>query len=648
MSLYGALFAGVSALGAQSQSMGMISDNIANVNTTGYKRREAAFESLVTQSTRSSAYTPGAVRAQTLQRIDQQGIIQQSRSQTDVAVSGNGFFVVRNLPETGSLVDTFYTRAGAFGEDSQGYLVNPSQKFLMGWPLDTEGNIPTANADLDSLVPVDVAFLGGITRPSTQLQIGVNLNSEEIPTTYPVAASDPANFTRSFRVYDAMGQGQELTFEFVHMTSPTATFEGTVDVTTFDNLFDDLNFTTTATVTGTVAPINIPAGSDSNTFIVQAEGETEVITVNTGDNAAALAAKINAVFSNPIASDVAGALQIDAASPVTIRAGGGNPMTQADFQTQIGLTFDTTNRTPVTFTVAAGANPPQTISIEEGDGYSDLVAKINALTGAYSVVNQDGAIVVATDDVGSTLTIAGVGGAAPQIPNANFISLFGALPPGGAIAAPPSPTTLVPLEGAANPQNWWNVRIADTNGVQITEGAINFNGSGRLNAVDDPAQITLTNVDWGNGADLQEIAVNVEALSQYSGQYNVVFAEQNGAELGLRTGVTVDREGTVFARFSNGETVPIYQLPLATFANSNGLEMLNGNVFQETTESGEFNLREAGQGGAGLVESSSLEASNVDLADEFSRMIVTQQAYNAGTRVISTTDEMLQELLRLR
>ncbi|HEY1095610.1 MAG TPA: flagellar hook-basal body complex protein, partial [Alphaproteobacteria bacterium] len=80
----------------------------------------------------------------------------------------------------------------------------------------------------------------------------------------------------------------------------------------------------------------------------------------------------------------------------------------------------------------------------------------------------------------------------------------------------------------------------------------------------------------------------------------------------------------------------------------NGLIGLNGNVFQQSTESGEYNLREAGTGSAGVIESSALEASNVDLADEFSKMIITQRAYSAGTKVITTTDDMLSELLQLR
>jgi flagellar hook protein FlgE len=127
-----------------------------------------------------------------------------------------------------------------------------------------------------------------------------------------------------------------------------------------------------------------------------------------------------------------------------------------------------------------------------------------------------------------------------------------------------------------------------------------------------------------------------------------VFSDQNGAELGLRTGVEIDQDGIVIARFSNGQTSDLYKLPVSTFTASNALAESSGNVYSETSESGSFNLREAGQGGAGLVQGSTVEASNVDLADEFSKMIITQRAYSAGTKVISTADEMTEELLRLR
>ncbi len=103
----------------------------------------------------------------------------------------------------------------------------------------------------------------------------------------------------------------------------------------------------------------------------------------------------------------------------------------------------------------------------------------------------------------------------------------------------------------------------------------------------------------------------------------------------------------VTASFSNGETLDLYKLPIVTFADVSELEAQPGNVYAQTKDSGEFNRCEAGQGGAGIVAPSALEAANVDLGEEFTDMIVTQQAFSASSRVITTVDEMLDELNRI-
>ena len=113
------------------------------------------------------------------------------------------------------------------------------------------------------------------------------------------------------------------------------------------------------------------------------------------------------------------------------------------------------------------------------------------------------------------------------------------------------------------------------------------------------------------------------------------------------SGVQIDESGVVTALFDNGETRPIAILPLATFANPNGMEALTGNAWIETDSSGQALLKRAGTNGAGEISSNALESSTVDLATEFSNMIVTQRAYSAATKIITTADEMLDELTRM-
>jgi flagellar hook protein FlgE len=139
-----------------------------------------------------------------------------------------------------------------------------------------------------------------------------------------------------------------------------------------------------------------------------------------------------------------------------------------------------------------------------------------------------------------------------------------------------------------------------------------------------------------------------DGMTQFASAYNVAFTNQDGAPVGLRTGVFIDQDGFVTATFSNGAVRKIYQLPIATFADPNSLRARNGNAYQQTTQSGEFNLRAANNGGAGRIEPSSLEGSNVDLGQEFTNMIVTQRAYGANAKTITTADEMLQELMQIK
>ena len=193
--------------------------------------------------------------------------------------------------------------------------------------------------------------------------------------------------------------------------------------------------------------------------------------------------------------------------------------------------------------------------------------------------------------------------------------------------------------------------IKDPSNNTLTTGAINFSGNGTINAIADAEgkiDVELNQIDWNNGSELQNIKVDIERFSQFSSDYTVLFSDQDGAELGLRTGIEINREGFVIAKFSNGASSTLYKLPLVTFANPNGLAEESGTAYTESGDSGEENLREAGSGGAGFIEPSTLENSNVDLADEFALLIVAQRAYSAGTKVINTVDQMTQELLQLR
>ncbi len=593
MGLFGSLFTGVSALFAQSQNTAIISNNIANISTTGFKRSEASFNSLVTTESRSSAFSPGTVSVNRLQRVDQQGSIQQTSSSTDAAISGNGFFPVKRSTDFGQ--EFLYTRNGTFSEDAQGLLRNATGFVMYAWPIDANGNLPANQGDLVSLVAADVAFLGGLTRPTTVAELAVNLDADQAPIdphTLAVAQqlpinAQPAHFSRGLTLFDALGSAQTVTMNFRKHVGPMA------------------HFTSNSSIV--LGPTDIIAGGGA--ALGQLTG------INNGD---ALTINIGATTETFEFVDTAGTGVIVGANEIVTVQDYLNAIRQFGTGTELEARVSTAGQILVQAT-----DPTVSITV------ADLVG--TPVTGGGTTFNvvpdpSSGTLVFDPDFDITTNLPAGVYNNQTDFPQ---------------IANSTSPNT----------QGWWELTILHPDGSTISEGLLNFGGNGSLNAAQDSSgniDIELQNVDWGNGSALQDFNIDVERFSQFAGNFDVIFSDQNGAELGLRTGIELTRDGTVVARFSNGASADLYRVPLVTFANSNGLTEVSGTAYSEAEESGEENLREAGTGGAGFVEPSTLEASNVDLADEFAKLIVAQRAFGAGTRVISTVDQMTEELLRLR
>ena len=186
----------------------------------------------------------------------------------------------------------------------------------------------------------------------------------------------------------------------------------------------------------------------------------------------------------------------------------------------------------------------------------------------------------------------------------------------------------------------------------------------KFNADGTPKQINTDKIaiEWANGASdmtgnyYESSQINLyigdantaNGLTQLSGNFATNYVNQDGAKYGNYTGVSVSKDGIVTAIFDNGETRAIAQIPLATFVDVNSLEALTGNAYIETTSSGNATLRTAGESGAGTIASSSLENSTVDIAEEFTDMITTQRAYSAASKIITTADSMLEELLTIK
>lgn len=529
MSLYGAMFSGVSGLNSQSQALGVISDNISNVNTTGYKATASKFSTMVTQQALENSYSPGGVLFNRQTLIDKQGLLQSTGSATDVSISGNGLFVVQGTPTATTADPFYYTRAGSFTPDQDGYLKNTAGYYLMGWATDATGApIATNTASLTSLEAVNVSGVAGNATPTDSIALGANL---------PATAAVGDDFVTNVQVYDSLGVTHDIAFTWVK--SAINEWELTIQPPSGSALL----------VVDDAAGAPYAAASRLDFTAQPADGDTIVIGGVTYE------------FDT-------------AANGVTV----GN----TDVNTGAGTDIDTT----VANLVAAIGNARFTAS-------GTTLNIVQSAAGAAVTVNPSNTSAIAQSGTGAFT---------------------------------------VPALSAATP-------------------AVTFSGTGAPSAF-NVASLTVSG--WESGAVDSTITVDLgtvglsDGLTQSSGSYTIGFINQNGVQFGSFSGVAISDTGLVIALFDNGETLPIYQIPLATFSNPNGLSAKTGNIYLASDTTGSPILREAKSSGAGAIAAGALENSTVDLGTEFTNMIIAQRAYSAATKIITTADEMLDELVRIK
>ncbi len=175
------------------------------------------------------------------------------------------------------------------------------------------------------------------------------------------------------------------------------------------------------------------------------------------------------------------------------------------------------------------------------------------------------------------------------------------------------------------------------------EGSISFNEDGSYSDVDS----NEINFSPANAHDLN-IELDFTQFTQYADTFTGKFLSQNGYTSGALESFTIDQNGVIVGSFSNGLTRNLGQVALAKFANPGGLVRTGSTMFAETANSGTAQIGSPGVPGYGQIAPSSLEMSNVDLSEEFTEMIITQRGFQANSRIITTSDEMLQELVNLK
>ncbi|WP_298107493.1 flagellar hook-basal body complex protein [Bradyrhizobium sp.] len=598
MGIFDALNTSVGGLQAQSFALQNISGNIANASTVGYKGISTSFEDLIPDVLTVDKQVAGGVTAHAQQTITSQGTVSSSTVATNIAINGDGFFDVQKPTGTVDNTPTFngvtnYTRAGDFQVNAQGYLVNSAGYYLMGVNVDPKtgnplGNVPTVLQFNNNFVPA---------QSTTAIQYAANLPT--VPVTVASPNATPGTIT-------AAGGLNQADFGINNPVVAGTPAQPYVNGSVTGNTAQDASANK---ITTTTALSSLPTAITGGDVIVNGTTIT---------------------FSNSATTTT---------PPYNIDTTGG---TVGDLLTTLDkITGNTSNASSITngqVTLNTGLNNDLKVTADTSGVFSEL-----GFTSLPSATRTGG---------GSTGTGLVVGNNVTTFDNESIS--------GGAVTVYNSAGTPVNVQlrwamtdsaslgpGHTNTWNLFYQSNSTATGSQTawTNVGTNFvfNSNGVLTSPSGGG-ITIPGLTV-NGQSVGDITLNFAtgALSQFAsttGTATIGQITQNGFAAGQLQSVAINNSGLVVGTFSNGQNIDLAQITLSHFNGTNYLQALDGQAYAATEQSGA-----AIQGASGTISGSSLEGSNTDIADQFTKLIVTQQAYSANTKVITTANDMVQNLL---
>jgi flagellar hook protein FlgE len=601
MGIFDALNTAVGGLQAQSFALQNISGNIANASTTGYKGIGTSFEDLIPDATSPSRQVAGGVTAFAQATITTQGTVSTTTVATNMAINGDGFFSVQKSSGTVDNVPIFtgvtdYTRRGDFQTNANGNLVNGAGYYLMGVAVDAKTGNPLGN------IPQVLQFQNNFIPAQSTSSINYAANLPSTPTT--VVSPNAASGTIT-----ALGGLNPLDF----IQNPTLTAAtGFTDATTtgaVKTAAGGSNIDSNTTLNGVGGGDTLTSGFavadtitvDGQTLTFVASGASGPNQINVTDNISTLLAKIDALSGAATPSSVSG-------GAITLHTGITNDLSvtssNAGAMTALGFAA-----LPVT-KARTVVNSPATGKVIANDQQTFLNESISG--GAVTAFDQTGTA------VNLQLRWAKTDSAALGGTHTNTWNLFYQTDPtasGGATA-------------------WVNA------GTNYT-----FSAAGALTSPATPA-ITIPNVTVGNQSlGNLSFSTGTGGLTQFAstgGTATINAVTQNGFAAGQLQSVAINNNGIVIGTFSNGQNLDLASVTLSHFNGTNYLKALDGGAYAVTEQSGPAIV-----GASGNISGSTLEGSNTDIASEFTKLIVTQQAYSANTKVITTANTMVQDLLNV-
>ena len=570
---------------------------------------------------------------------------------------------------------------------------------------DTTGEVVYINdniIDSKNLKPINLATIGGTATPTTQLSMGANL---------PSAAAIGSSEKLSALIYDTLGNASNLSIDFTKVGSNNWSMgvsipNGAANITLTDSANNDSIYYSAGQLEFNAIPINgsqisITDASTGQAYVFEFVDDlanyqgtniavnNDVISIKEAVTNLVEAMKEHMPSGDRFSADgnsvkivqslAGGALAIDASKTLAcvqsavnphdvtgIPSGkfeiaeldkaskncGGITFTSTDVNDYVGVQFVIAGKSfkfvkDATNDKGTGTDADPYIVDISGFVNVDVVSPSGAVEKLYNTIASllpDSECYVAS---GNTLEIA------PTTTSSDIqidVSALGGV--SGSIRDKDGTWQELTVESILS-NSFKLVDGTTQQGSQVSAILFNADGTPKSFGVDS------MNVTWANGAKNMNAAsgnnVNIsmgnigtsDGFTQLSGDFSTSYIKQDGAKFGNYAGVDIDENGVVTAVFDNGETRPIAILPLATFSNPNGMASLTGNVWIASDESGQAMLKQAGSNGAGAITSYALEDSTVDLASELSNMVVVQRAYSASTKIITTADEMLDELTRM-
>tara|TARA_R110002072_G_scaffold174303_7_gene329586 strand:+ start:31866 stop:33854 length:1989 start_codon:yes stop_codon:yes gene_type:complete len=656
-----ALYTGLSGLRAHQTYIDVIGNNLANVSTPGFRGSRATFSDILSFTVRSGSGPNGNFGGQNpmqigtgtfLSSVDvdtNQGTLQDTGRSMDVALQGRGFFTMTNGSQT------FYSRVGSFGIDANRSLVDLRTGLRVVNSSGADITVPTSDT-LPAQSTSEVTFQG-----SLPAEVGGPL-AEIVTSNVPLKAGTAASKTSTAPApsgpqYDLTGNlGATLLVSVNGGAQQTLTVP---DQPPFDagpvnasDIADWLNGNIAgfSGITGAAATANNAGGTIG--IDTKRLGSGATIKFDNGSSSSTLMASLglNTTLTSGSESTAVATTNINALTARTepytngdaITVSGTNPDGTAFSDTFVYGTTGTTlgelvdfvnatvNSTQSTAALAADGNITLTATEKEEAALSLFLGDVSTNAGAASwpsfEVSQDGT------------------NADTAVTSIDVIDSQGRT----------HPVTMTFTRSVTDPRIWDLQAETQGDGATITQssiGQIRFNDNGSFNVIGGGTN-TLT-FAWDGIAAAQNVAINLGTSGQFDGvamlgsATTVAAVDQDGYGAGTLLNVGFNNGGELIGFYSNGQNLTLDTLRISMFSNEGGLTRQGDTLYSESPNSDDAIATTANAAGAGSVRAGQLENSNVDIAKEFVNLIEAQRGFQANSRVITTTDEILSELMNI-